>query len=701
MAAAFSNLTEVGELAISIVSGLGWLCGPDTTFRGEVFKVKPRVFGSSNPLPDAETRERMKVWKAMCDHYRTWRITISNRNRGRLGEPHMRFVMQNLMAAFAQRISSLHTGTNAASTAPNRPDLTEQAGRLSLMDTYDDENTVKDRKKGNRLSDSQVDYAGQTAGAANLESSDQPSSNALLHDPKQSGLVQQSGRWSTNQASDDDGLYEEIKQQQSVHSDSNGDSEKDDKEAQTEKGLGSKDSEQAADQSPKGASDANHELRNNEHSSLPTYYDIAMATSTPRDVIPGFYPFEKSPLIPLILTTAQKECLLEMEWAQGAFLASYTLAVIDNKDNFKSVHTLNIATLSSRHLASLCRHDFWSALPNVRNLEINISPDWRDITKDGADVVATSRIHPSDAAFALGSFVQEYISPMKSIENLRLGWRGGGEHATGVCARNKYVLPAPLLVPVFDGAGMEAKSVGCNSLHLPHVKQLTLDNCWFYPERLIEFVQLHEKSLRNLRLASFSLSAPQVVPEGESGSPNQPVLDQDAPLEWLSYVHRPFSWPDVIDKITPGTTLTDLRYAYFADLDPPAQRARTCLQRLDFQSCGYVLLPSTPSLDQSHIAGPSGWYKMIGRVAWRLKSISPLMMGRGPDVKLRDISTWMMPQELDTLHHAWGMHEGWDCLGYPKDQREEGQPDGGSGRFTGFVQRSDDPTPTPYPASGF
>lgn len=58
MREAFKNLSQVSELAISVVSGLGWLSGPDIWGRARFFKRKPPVFGNS----DLQVRERDRFW---------------------------------------------------------------------------------------------------------------------------------------------------------------------------------------------------------------------------------------------------------------------------------------------------------------------------------------------------------------------------------------------------------------------------------------------------------------------------------------------------------------------------------------------------------------------------------------------------------------------------------------------------------------
>ncbi|KAL9039363.1 MAG: hypothetical protein Q9214_004908, partial [Letrouitia sp. 1 TL-2023] len=73
-------------------------------------------------------------------------------------------------------------------------------------------------------------------------------------------------------------------------------------------------------------------------------------------------------LVPKRLQPEQKEWLLEMEWAHGAFLSSFCLALLDNRDTFFGLSSLNIANISSKYLEKLKRDDIWSSLPNIENL---------------------------------------------------------------------------------------------------------------------------------------------------------------------------------------------------------------------------------------------------------------------------------------------------------------------------------------------
>ncbi|OCK77791.1 hypothetical protein K432DRAFT_333262 [Lepidopterella palustris CBS 459.81] len=215
----------------------------------------------------------------------------------------------------------------------------------------------------------------------------------------------------------------------------------------------------------------------------------------------------KSSIIPAQLTKAQKEWLLETEWAQRAFLSSYMLAVIDNPSTFERVHTLNIARVSSRYTFSLCRQDFWDALPQLKTVTIQVIPDWRGVLKDEAGFVETPRITPAQAIGPFHQLLKEMISPRANIQALTIGWAAGGEHAEGVHARNKHILPAPVL-PDHASLLLFPSQLSEHMLYLPHVKKLTLKNCWITPPALQQVVETHEKTkLENLVLDSVSLTA--------------------------------------------------------------------------------------------------------------------------------------------------------------------------------------------------
>ncbi|KAL5397272.1 hypothetical protein PMIN02_002455 [Paraphaeosphaeria minitans] len=213
-----------------------------------------------------------------------------------------------------------------------------------------------------------------------------------------------------------------------------------------------------------------------------------------------------SPVVPSTLTKAQKEWLMETEWAQRAFLSSYMLSIIDNPKTFHQVHTLNVSRLSDRYISLLNREDFWSALPNLSNVTLMVLPGWRTICKDDAGIVDTPKINPSSEINSIVALLKRIVSDRPKIHTLTLGWATGGEHAEGVHARNKLLQPAPLVVLDLV-TNQNAATLQMEILQFPHVERLTLKNCWITPLLLQEFMKAHDRlKLKHLVLDSVSLT---------------------------------------------------------------------------------------------------------------------------------------------------------------------------------------------------
>lgn len=65
MATAFSHLSEVSELGLSLDGGLGWLVGPDQSDRARIFSSRPEIFGSRFPPSSAVVRKRCLEWSRL------------------------------------------------------------------------------------------------------------------------------------------------------------------------------------------------------------------------------------------------------------------------------------------------------------------------------------------------------------------------------------------------------------------------------------------------------------------------------------------------------------------------------------------------------------------------------------------------------------------------------------------------------------
>lgn len=426
-------------------------------------------------------------------------------------------------------------------------------------------------------------------------------------------------------------------------------------------------------------------------------------------------PFQNAALIPNNLTPAQKEWLLETEWAQRAFLSSYCMALTDNSHTFQHVQSFTVAKLSSRYLSALQREDFWRALPNLNTLTINVSADWRNILKSDSGVVEAPDIRPSGAATQFHRLLTTCIAVVPGIKTLSIGYFGGGEQQVGIFGRNKHILPAPL---TDFSDHYAATSVNADILALPNVEHLTLTNCWITPPALKTFVaQMRAANLRTLSLDSVSLTGHSGVmdnmepnplengvlrlPDGpprrfgdpavgnlfqQRGSAPDPRSDGTG---WIVESRRVGSWGNVIDAITPGPTVDFLRYAYQHLHDAPEVRDSGALERINFVSCGYVKLVNMKDFNQAFLGEVCNNPPHCLRK--RAIDLMPIMMHRNDDPLLGQIIPTLHDHELEVLRTAFPMKiDSNDVTEW--DHCEDGQPIGGSGRFSGYVEKLIFPT---------
>jgi len=436
---------------------------------------------------------------------------------------------------------------------------------------------------------------------------------------------------------------------------------------------------------------------------------------------------EQFPLKPNSLTTAQKEMLLETEWAQRAFMQSYALAIIDNPSTFSNVKKLIIARLPSRHLTNLRRDDFWDSLSNLQTLSLSIIPDWREVSKLPTSYVDDTGLIPTKATIGVFHLLQDQISPRESIQDISFQWICGGEDATGLFARNKLILPAPL---VEKAANMIARNdTPPMVLDLPHVRSLTLKNCWVSPHILNSFTQrLRSQLLQTITLDSISLTAPvslgthaqpmtaaaaqvhaaqaqalnaaqhalavpmnqpanpgaitNVAPPAAAPAQTQTTGIEPAPPSWLDEP-SPGSWADIIDRITPGKTLAAYRFEAELGPEPPEPRP-TNLVKIYFISCGYVRLPL--DFNQLMLEGPASNSENT-TITKRRSDLENHMM-KTSDYCLGTIINYISQEEFTTLEMAWNIEPGWS-LDMNKALAslfiEDGIPNPGTGRFRGII----------------
>ncbi|KAH3994698.1 hypothetical protein HBI38_026710 [Parastagonospora nodorum] len=402
MTLAFSELTRVKELALSVDSGLGWLNGPDRSIRARILRRSPSVFGTSKDVPDRRAQAQQELWRYIQARHQLAGDDIKLATLYRLDG--------------ARPLAEVDEARMLAEEQPAMPYL-----------------------------DAQLIH------------------EAIPHD--------------------------------------------------------------AADVSLPASFDEPEMLDRFvlEPSAFRTGV-LFSSTSPPTDAAQVM-----SPVIPACLTKAQKEWLLETEWAQRAFMSSYMLSIIDNPTTFTPVHTLNISRLSDRYLVMLNRPDFWSALPNLKSLTLMVIPGWRNVYKDEAGFVDAPRINPVNGLDTFLDLMSNHVATRPNIKDLKIGWVGGGERAEGLHARNKLLMPAPLMPMAFANSSFtlyemiaetDADHLRAALLRFPHVERLVLENCWITPATLLQFVKIHDAmNLKHLVLDSVSATAV-LRPQG-NGNANQ------------------------------------------------------------------------------------------------------------------------------------------------------------------------------------
>lgn len=431
--------------------------------------------------------------------------------------------------------------------------------------------------------------------------------------------------------------------------------------------------------------------------------------------------FSTAALVPNALSPFQKEWLLETEWAQRAFMSSFCMALCDNSQTFGTVTTLNIARLSSRFLPSLQRWDIWLALENLSSLIINVSADWRDISKSESGLVEAPHLKPSTAAGQFFVLLRDYVARLGKIRKLSIGYVGGGEHQVGLHGRNKHILPAPV-ADLSDLANLHSiTALHKGILSLPHVEDLTLTNCWFTPRMFLTLCKRARINdcLKKLRLESVSLTSrpgrPGILPEmeeprrelenciGPQGTPRygdrsvgnffdlRPDDARDpSPSEWPTTVQRLGSWGRMINIVTPGANLDFVLYAYqYYDKEHfdslPRYEPRN-LESITFESCGYVRLTHFHEFHQAAV-GTTDEVEINPGLAERASELRSVMMEAEDDKLLGQIVPAFPTREKDVLETGFPMRFGWTDKAKAERNLDDGQPPGGSGRFSGKVER--------------
>jgi hypothetical protein len=461
-----------------------------------------------------------------------------------------------------------------------------------------------------------------------------------------------------------------------------------------------------------------------------------------------------SPLKPGHLSEAQAQWLMETFWAQRAFLSAYTTSVILNKGSLRSVHALNIAKLSSGLLPLLEQDEFWRALSGLRKLAIIISPDWRREHIPGDQSFQTSMLtSPVNASIKLTDFLRRFICNLENLSELTVGFVGGGEHAPGMLARNQHVLPAPITQNPRSWVSDHGDSAFPETMiSFNHIKDLKFENCWFSPCMLRAFLEKsRDTSLRRLTLDSVSLTAYHATSTNALGSPTTPIEPQHGTEAWLNEtLPNNGCWPAILDAITPGMTFLEQKDALGFYLNDDSRRTlknksfRGNVKDISLNSCGYVYISGVTNeeLNQSELlraqpgALDDGLFArkstlQAGQTPARSLRPRPVQAGQPGNANVnanppvtpvansrpdspQDISGRLMmstvdpygqeyfglgtltqavhPVEKRVLEQSWGMQFGWGDDMKRWSAVDDGCYEGGTGRFSGSVLKSDEKT---------
>jgi hypothetical protein len=163
---------------------------------------------------------------------------------------------------------------------------------------------------------------------------------------------------------------------------------------------------------------------------------------------------------------------------------------------------------------------------------------------------------------------------------------------------------------------------------------------------------------------------------------NQPVLPAPPipnPRTTLHDRPREGSWLSVLDIISPGVNLTDFG-SEFSQADSERQ---TSLECITFKSCGYARLPHSPHNQQAIGEWSSGMDPVLSAKA---NVLGPAMLS-AKWVLLGEIIQNVDREELAALHAGWDLETGWRDAEAARGSEFDGLLPGGTGRFSGVVRR--------------
>ncbi|KAF2678055.1 hypothetical protein K458DRAFT_436164 [Lentithecium fluviatile CBS 122367] len=192
----------------------------------------------------------------------------------------------------------------------------------------------------------------------------------------------------------------------------------------------------------------------------------------------------------------------------------------------------------------------------------------------------------------------------------------------------------------------------------------------------------HNHQIQVNQLAQLLMQANHIGQHQVALPPLQPTV---RPGNVLLAIPRPGSWMNLIDMLTPGPNLSD-----FGSTHSQADPARaTALQSIRFISCGYVRLPFA-HFDQSAIEPVNGHDRNARRSTLdkRYSAVSPAMLSDKWPL-LGDIMQEVDAVEVEALNAGWLMEMGWEDEEAARAVEFDGLAPGGSGRFSGVVRVED------------
>lgn len=401
-------------------------------------------------------------------------------------------------------------------------------------------------------------------------------------------------------------------------------------------------------------------------------------------------------LCPKKLTREQIEWLRETVWAQKSFLTTYAVSVIECSDALHNVHSLHLSCIPSGLLEDIVRPDIFSeALKELSHLTLMVSPDWHETMTSGDTPL---ELDPTQASEKFMQILDVIVSPVSKIKSLTIGFVGGGEHASGMFARNQLVMPAPL-TSICGCRGFCHGGTNKRVIVFPHVEKLRFKNCWFSPALLDNFlVSSRKTALKELIMDSCSLTAaPCREPWRERffRKPDCPVLQIENCLPYI----RPGTWTDVINKHTPDLAIAEQDPGYVPASREPRPKY---LNRWEFISCGYVMLhpreASVHNLFHHPLSTGHAPFAQFNLVLPDMDSMDPGLRRRCQQLKevmlddskyplLGTIVQCIGEDEEFILQNHFNMRFGWGDDLRRWRALDDGFYEGGTGRFSGVLVR--------------